>query len=127
MSGMNRREWLVSTVVLALSAFIAGCGGGGGGSGSGNGGGGGGGGGGGTTTVLGATSAAGASITYSPTNYSFGQLVTGVSLNGSGPRGDLNYNPWQGVSAASAQVQRGTSVTWAVNGQGSGNSVSVTA
>lgn len=134
MDSSSRRELLQLAMTLAVAAVLpgslavttAGCSRSGGGSSSG-GGGGGGGGGGNTVSVLAATSGAGASITNSPVNFSFGSLVTGVSRSGQSVRGDLNYNPWQASDAATAQVQRGSTVTWLVNGQGSGGSLSLTA
>ncbi|MBI4122206.1 MAG: hypothetical protein HY461_02650 [Parcubacteria group bacterium] len=81
----------------------------------------------GTTTVLGATHASGAAVTTSPINYSMGPLVTGVSRNGQAVSGDLNFVPWQPVDAGRGQVQQGSTVTWQVTGQGTGNPVSLTA
>jgi len=122
---LNRRTVLrlavSATVLSALGLSATGCGGGGSSSGGGTpppnpppnppGG---------STSVLQATINNGASVRTSPINWPNGTLVNGVNAT----QGDLNYNvsgAWQGQASNQTTVNTGTSFSWFVNGQGSGN------
>lgn len=74
-----------------------------------------------TTTVGAATKKEGAVQTDDSWRSVFnGDLYTQVGPSGQQVNGDLNYGPWTPKAADNANVNVGSSVTWSVNGNGSG-------